>query len=82
METPGGGIPPTPQSQITPPAVPLIDKVETLRSHFGIAKELPMAAVVENAAERLGLALESGSLMARADECIAALSKMPPASTG
>lgn len=74
-EPPEGGSPPTPQSQLT-----LAEKVEMLRSHFGMAKELPITAVVENAAKRLGLDLVTDGLMARADECLTALSETPPAS--
>ena len=56
----------------------LADKAEKLRVHFGLTKEMPVAAVVSTAMESLGLHTE-GSLIVKADACIAALSSMPVA---
>jgi hypothetical protein len=59
----------------------LIDKVEKLRAHFGMAKEQPVAAVVATALKRLELVgrLEGASVVAKADACMAALASMPAA---
>ena len=57
----------------------LLDKVVKLRTHFGMAEDQLVAAVVETAVERLGLKtrLQGANIMAKADACIAALASMP-----
>ena len=87
--TMGAGGPPIPVHQTQMPLEPaiarqtmtLMDKVEKLRAHFGMAKEQPVAAVVATALERLELVgrLEGASVVAKADACIAALASMPAA---
>ena len=56
----------------------LMDNVEKLRTHFGMAMNLPMAAVIGTATERLGLVahLEGANLVVKADACIAALATL------
>ena len=63
--------PPVPETQT------LMDKVNQLRTHFGMAEDQPAPAVIGTAIERLALhGLEGANLVVKADACIAALASM------
>ena len=66
--------PPTSTSQTRATEMTLMDKIEKLRTYFGLAKELPIATVISTAIERLGLSVSAGSnIVSKADACLAAI---------
>ena len=67
-------VPPTSTSQTRATEMTLMDKIEKLRTYFGLAKELPIATVISTAIERLGLSVSAGSnIVSKADACLAAI---------